>query len=160
MSAVGLSNFRDCKHEVCNGLPAGIAGMRYVEREYSKTLVDLKIVLSSSFAIYCKTSCGVSVRYLSAKEFVPLTSCQKDIKSHLKQLNVSQNNVLSEKDLILARAGLFEEHGTGAMTICPKHRSDLGLMWRPTRASKCKHPLHGSKKEGQREEQASKCLKK
>jgi len=66
----------------------------------------------------------------------------KDIKPHLKRLNVAQKCVASEGELILARAGLFDGD-VGGFTICPKHRDDLGTEWKPTR--KCQHPLHGTK---------------
>ena len=101
--------------------------------------------LSCSFAIQCNSSCGISCRNPNVMEFVPLTSCQKDIKCHVKQLDVGQKNVSSEKDLILARVGMFAETGN-VMTICPRHRSELGLNWKRTRASKCAHPLRGLRK--------------
>ena len=30
------------------------------------------------------------------------------------------------------------------MTICPRHRAEVGTFWRPSR--KCAHPLHGNRK--------------
>ena len=61
--------------------------------------------------------------------------------SHLRQLKVAQTSLVSEKDLILARVGLFnlEEND---MTVCPKHRAVLGTWWRPN--MKCYHPPHGN----------------
>ena len=58
-------------------------------------------------------------------EFFPLSSCTRDIKSHLRQLKVAQTSVRSEKGLILARVGFFDEMGDD-MTVCPKHRAALG----------------------------------
>ena len=55
---------------------------------------------------------------------------------------MSQTSVLTEKDLILTRSGHFEEEGLN-MTVCPKHRAELGIFWRPGR--KCTHPLHGDR---------------
>ena len=75
--------------------------------------------------------------------FFPLSSCTKDIKSHLQQLKVAQTSVISEKDLILARVGLFDLGGND-MTVCPKHRAALGTWWRPI--LKCYHLLHGNKR--------------
>ena len=75
--------------------------------------------------------------------FFPLSSCARDIKSHLRQLKVAQTSVGSEKDLILSRVGLFDQQGDD-MTVCPKHRAALGTWWRPS--LKCYHPLHGSKR--------------
>ena len=72
-------------------------------------------------------------------EFFSLSAYAKDIKSHLRQMRVSQNNVPTESRLILARVGLFHHDGHG-MTICPKHRASLGTWWRAS--LKCQHPLH------------------
>ena len=58
-------------------------------------------------------------------------------------VKVSQNSILTEKDLILSRTGRFDEDGAN-MTICPRHRAELGIFWRPSR--KCAHPLHGDRK--------------
>ena len=99
--------------------------------------------LSCSFATFSKNRCDISPRYPGVTEFFPLTSCQKDIKSHLRIIKVSQNSILTEKDLILARTGRFDEDGAN-MTICPRHRAELGIFWRPSR--KCAHPLHGDRK--------------
>ncbi|KAL9961857.1 hypothetical protein ACROYT_G030888 [Oculina patagonica] len=49
----------------------------------------------------------------------------------------------SEKDLILARAGHFNEDCAN-MTICQRHGAELGVLWRPSR--KYEHPLHGNRK--------------
>ena len=99
--------------------------------------------LSCSFATFSENKCDRSPRYPGVTEFFPLTSCQKDIKSHLRTVKVSQTSILTEKDLILARTGNFDEDGAN-MTICPRHRAKLGVFWRPSR--KCMHPLHGDRK--------------
>ena len=89
------------------------------------------------------TDCGLSARYPHFKEYIPILSCERDIQVHLQRLNVSSSSVSSESELILLRAGYFEEEGEG-MTVCPKHRDILGLSWRPSRF--CAHPLHPSTK--------------
>ena len=61
----------------------------------------------------------------------------------MRQLKVTQTSVRSEKDLILARVGFFDEMGDD-MTVCLKHRVALGTWWRPS--LKCYHPLHGNKR--------------
>ena len=48
--------------------------------------------------------CGTSRGFT---DFVALNSCNDDIRSHLINHHLSRGNV-SEKDLILARAGLLE----------------------------------------------------
>ena len=50
-------------------------------------------------------------RFPGKNEFFPLSSCTKDIKSHLRLLKVAQTSVVSEKDLILARVGWFLKSG-------------------------------------------------
>ena len=61
-------------------------------------------------------------------EIVPLLSCSKDIKRY-KSLWQFQD-VKSEVDLILARAAMFTmPQNVNTMTICPSHRSSLGLGW-------------------------------
>ena len=52
--------------------------------------------------------------------------------------------VASEKELILARAGLFGDSDGRDITICPKHRAELGVRFRPS--MKCQHPLHGNRR--------------
>ena len=99
--------------------------------------------LSCSFVLFSVHKCDISPRYPGVKQYFPLTSCIKEVKSHLRQVKVSQTTVATEKNLILARAGLFDEDGA-TRTICPKHRAEFGLMWRPSR--KCVHPLHGNRK--------------
>ena len=72
-------------------------------------------------------------------EIVPLLSCSKDITRHksLWQFQVVKNEV----DLIRARAAMFTvPQNVNTMTMCPSHRSSLGLGW--TRATeRCRtHP--------------------
>ena len=89
--------------------------------------------LSCSFVTFSNKGCDVSKR----------SPCPKDIRAHLRAVNVSQTSILKEKYLILARSGHFEEEGLN-MAVCPKHRAELGIFWRPER--KCTHPLHGGRK--------------
>ena len=64
--------------------------------------------LSCSFASHLNSTCNFSARFPGRNEFFPLSSCNKAIKSHLRQLKVAQTSVVSEKDLILAGVGLFD----------------------------------------------------
>ena len=101
--------------------------------------------LSCSFASHCDSYCDISSR---GNELLPLSSCSRDVVSaHLRQISVSHKSVSSEKELILARAGLFDESGRD-FTICPKHRDKLGVKFNAS--IKCHHPLHGNRK-GKRE---------
>ena len=85
--------------------------------------------LSCSFSSHSNSTCDFSARFPGKNEFFPLSFCTKDIKSHLRQLRVAQISVESEKDLILARVGFFDEMGDD-MTVCPKHCAALGTWWR------------------------------
>ena len=85
--------------------------------------------LSCSFSSHSNSTCDFSARFPGKNEFFPLSSCTRDIKSHLRQLKVAQTSVRSEKDLILARVGFFDEMGDD-MTVCPKHCAALGTWWR------------------------------
>jgi len=100
--------------------------------------------LSCSFASRCDSRCNISSR---GNELLPLNSCSRDISAHLRQIAVAQTSVSSEKELILARVGLFDEDGRD-FTICPKHRDHLGVKFKAS--IKCQHPLHGNRK-GKRE---------
>ena len=60
---------------------------------------------------------------------LPLLSCEKDISTHAHSVGVT--DVESEIDLILARASTFTApYEISRMTICPAHRSSLGIGWR------------------------------
>ena len=98
--------------------------------------------LSCSFVTFSNKGRDISKRFPGVTEYFPLTSCHQDIKAHLRAVNVSQTSILTEKDLILACSGHFEEEGLN-ITVCPKHRAELGIFWRPGR--KCTHPLHGGR---------------
>ena len=66
------------------------------------------------------TKCGLSSRYPSQREVIPITECTRYTATHLANLKVSRIP-LSEKDLIASRVGIFE-NGTNSMTVCAKHR--------------------------------------
>ena len=70
-----------------------------------------------------------------------LSECNEDIQNHLASLHLSRSR-LTERDVILARAGMFELDETVIenMKICAKHRHILGKCWRPSTA--CLYPAH------------------
>ena len=86
--------------------------------------------------------CGSSRGF---EEFVKLNSCNDDISAHLSKCYLSRE-VVSERELILARSGFFEldETQTNEMIVCPKHRHLLGKYWRPSKS--CQHPSHSGSK--------------
>lgn len=60
---------------------------------------------------------------------VPLLSCVKDIESHKSLWSFAGVN--GEQELILLRAGIFNtQQDVSALSICPFHRSELGIGWR------------------------------
>ena len=88
-----------------------------------------------------KSDCGASRGY--EKSF-PLNDCNEDVNAHPVSCHLSKER-LTEKDLILARAGLFSlsEMQIETMSVCPKHRHSLGRFWRPPRSCQC--PGHTGK---------------
>ena len=69
---------------------------------------------------------------------VPLLSCVKDIESH-KSL-WSFTGVTGEQEIILLRAGIFTtQQDVSKLSICPFHRSELGIGWR-RRSNTCRVP--------------------
>ena len=63
--------------------------------------------MSCSFFEIVGSVCGVDERSRShTTSVIPLSLCDKDIKSHMKSLQFS--GVSTEADLILARCGIFE----------------------------------------------------
>ena len=89
-------------------------------------------VLKCSIGKVVGTDCGLSARFPVMKEMIPIPSCSRDVTMHLKSVKVSSSSVVSEGELILLRAGIFDDDGKG-MTVCPKHRECPGVYWRPSR---------------------------
>ena len=100
--------------------------------------------LSCSFWTYCGSKSDFSSRWPGRQQLIPISSCADDVREHLREVRVSQTCVASEKELILARAGLFGDSDGRDFTICPKHRVELGVRFRPL--IKCQHPLHGNRR--------------
>ena len=63
-----------------------------------------------------------------------LVGVQHKKKQHLRDVNVSQTCVSSEKKLILARIGLFAigDYEGRDFTICLTYRAQLGMRFRPS----------------------------
>ena len=89
-----------------------------------------------------KIECGES---RGKEEFVLLSECNSDVSNHLRSCHLSRAKV-TEYELILARAGIFNQplERVSQMTICPKHRHNLGNYWRPLRT--CQYPGHEGRK--------------
>ena len=71
-------------------------------------------------------------------EIVPLLTCEKDISRHISSLAFA--DVENEVDLLLARSAIFTRpKNIGEFTICPSHRSNLGVGWYRG-STKCRVP--------------------
>ena len=100
-------------------------------------------LLKCSFSDICDSyQCGLSKKYKNDTNVVLLQQCKKDIRGHLKRVNVSVLDVKTEWELIALRCGLFD-HSLPAVRekiIWPVHRYRLGLSWEPSR--KCQKILY------------------
>ena len=78
---------------------------------------------------------------------VSLSSCGKDIRSHKRFLQFSGDE--TEIELFLARSGIFVKPvNFSEMTVCPLHRSSLGIGWRRgSRICSVPQDISGDKKE-------------
>ena len=89
-----------------------------------------------------KINCGES---RGKEQMIPLTECVSDVRNHLKSCRLSRAKV-TEYELILARVGKFNPplDEIKKITICPKHRHNLGQYWRPLKT--CQYPEHKGRK--------------
>jgi len=72
-------------------------------------------------------------------EVIPVLSCTKDISQHKTKYSFSGPD--DEVDLILSRAGIFgKPENLSTMTVCPLHRSKLGLGWSRGYSTRCRVP--------------------
>ena len=95
-----------------------------------------------SFAGIANMTCGSS---RGKDEFFPLKKCVVEVKNHLISCNLSRTKV-TEYDLILARAGKFNlsHEEVEKMVVCPAHRHNLGIYWRPCKSYQ--YPGHEGKR--------------
>lgn len=96
------------------------------------------------------SSCGAAYFAVDDTTIIPLQSCTEDISGHLRFIRITDKtgSKLSEWELNLNRAGHFkyDDEEIAKLTICPKHRSDLGRNWSGARQNSCKYPGHTGKK--------------
>ena len=72
-------------------------------------------------------------------EIVPLLSCKKNIDSHKSTYQFTGPE--DEVELILCRAAKFSKsESLHTMTICPNHRTKLGLGWSRGSSTRCRVP--------------------
>jgi len=76
-----------------------------------------------------------------AKECIPLLSCQRDVTGHKAMF--AFHGIDNEVELILARASIFFfPRNIDQMTVCPAHRTSLGIGWTRRVPDKCKCLQH------------------
>ena len=85
--------------------------------------------LACPFASPCDTQCNIPRSYPGGNEILLLSSCSKDINSHLRLIFEAQTCASFKKELIPARVGLFDEGGHD-FTICPEHGDQLCVNFR------------------------------
>lgn len=113
--------------------------MPHISHRISRAMTSFEC----SFRGHSKKECGVSARYKHQTALLPLKTCKKGVFDHLNGCyKTTSAGVEVEWQLCLYRAGLFDEAGD-FLTICPLHRDEFGLGWRPSKV--CKYPLHDSK---------------
>ena len=72
----------------------------------NKLFVKMPKMDKCGIGILSGTNCGsVTVKGNMITEYQALSDCQRDITGHLKMLKMHGDDVLSEKELILLRAG-------------------------------------------------------
>ena len=93
-----------------------------------------------SFKVIVGGVCGFNPKDRKRNsEIVPLLSCMKDIDSHKSTYKFTGPE--DEVELVLCRAGKFSKsESLRTMTICPNHRTKLGLGWSRGSSARCRVP--------------------
>lgn len=92
--------------------------------------------------------CGLTPQNPTDTQVVPLSTCKRDMSSHLQSLGIVASatgpSMVSESDLILNRCGMFnvDEETAQSLTVCPVHRRSLTLEWTGRTRNYCAYPLH------------------
>ncbi|XP_071150629.1 uncharacterized protein [Mytilus edulis] len=98
------------------------------------------------------SSCGLHPRHPKDTTTVKLSSCNKDIKTHLQNLKLAvggrcggldthNSEITTEADLLCRSVALFTTNTS--LTVCPFYRYTLGLDYRQGKT--CLHPDHEGK---------------
>ena len=83
----------------------------------------MSVEKTCSFSVILNKHCGPK---RGEGKIIFLCNCGHEISNQLRKCHLSRENV-TEIDLILARAGLFDLSASNVkqMTVCPKHRNNL-----------------------------------
>ena len=112
--------------------------------------IALKMESCCSFKALVGGVCGYDPKDRKRdSEIVPLLSCNKDINRHKSLYKFTGPE--DEVELILCRAAKFtKSKNLSSMTICPNHRSKLGIGWSRGSSPRCRVPeeisCHGKEK--------------
>lgn len=103
--------------------------------------------VACSFKSLVGGKCGFDPRDRKrATVIIPLLACKKAILDHKSAFAFSIPE--TEVDLILSRAAIFNcPDNVDTWTICPHHRSKLGLGWTRGGNTRCRVPVEISKHE-------------
>ena len=107
-----------------------------------------------SFSSLVGGSCSYDPRDRSrSTEVIPFLNCKRDIAGHKSSLSIT--DVETEIELILGRVStsFSSELNLSELTICPRHRSSLGIGWRRG-SNLCPVPPPISKHGGQAQKNA------
>ena len=111
-----------------------------------------------SFSSLVGSSCSYYPRDRSrSTEVIPFLNCKRDIAGHKSSLSIT--DVETEIELILGRVStsFSSELNLSELTICPRHRSSLGIAWRRG-SNLCRVPPPISKHGGQAQKKAERGL--
>ena len=107
-----------------------------------------------SFSSLLGGSCSYDPRDRSrSTEVIPFLNCKRDIAGHKSSMSIT--DVETEIELILGRVStsFSSELNLSELTICPRHRSSLGIGWRRG-SNLCRVPPPISKHGGQAQKNA------
>ena len=95
-----------------------------------------------SIGCFSKLPCGKSAIKSTDSNNVQISTCRKPVDAYLRRIGVKDDaGDLFEGRLILCRVGIFEGHDY--FSVCPYHRDNLGIYWRPK--ASCQYPSHQGK---------------
>ena len=96
--------------------------------------------ISCSFKSVVGGTCGFDRKdRKQCTTVLPLQACQKEISAHKATFKFT--GIDNEVDLILSRAAMFTlPVDIHIWTVCPLHRSELGLGWARGNNSRCRVP--------------------
>ncbi len=77
-------------------------------------------------------------------ELTSLSKCNRNIENHLQEIRQTNCTVKSERDLLLARHGVFDTLMSQTVySVCEQHRNLFGVSFVKHRG--CQHPSHKEK---------------